>query len=49
MAYSELYFTDTLWPEFNSGDLDQALSFYSRRERRFGQTGEQVATRVERV
>jgi undecaprenyl diphosphate synthase len=49
MAYSELYFTDTLWPEFNSGDLEQALSFYSCRERRFGQTGEQVATRVERV
>ena len=46
MAYSELYFTDTLWPQFDSADLDEALSFYSMRQRRFGKTGEQVATRA---
>ena len=46
MAYSELYFTDTLWPQFASADLDEALSFYARRQRRFGKTGEQVATRA---
>jgi len=44
MAYSELYFTDTLWPQFTETDLDEALAFYSRRQRRFGKTGEQVAT-----
>jgi len=44
MAYSELYFTDTLWPQFAGDDLDEALAFYSRRQRRFGKTGEQVAT-----
>lgn len=49
MAYSELYFTDTLWPEFTTRDLERALAFYAHRERRFGKTGEQVATRVERV
>jgi len=46
MAYSELYFTDTLWPQFGSADLDEALLFYARRQRRFGKTGEQVATRA---
>jgi undecaprenyl diphosphate synthase len=46
MAYSELYFTDTLWPQFGSNDLDEALAFYARRQRRFGKTGEQVATRA---
>jgi undecaprenyl diphosphate synthase len=46
MAYSELYFTDTLWPQFGSSDLDEALAFYARRQRRFGKTGEQVATRA---
>ncbi len=49
MAYSELYFTDTLWPEFTADDLERALAFYANRERRFGKTGEQVASRVERV
>jgi len=46
MAYSELYFTDTLWPDFAAPDFDKALEFYARRERRFGKTGEQVAERV---
>jgi undecaprenyl diphosphate synthase len=42
-----LYFTDTLWPEFDSTDLDAALKFFADRERRYGKTGEQVAVRTE--
>jgi undecaprenyl diphosphate synthase len=41
-AYSELYFTDLLWPEFDAAALDAAIADYSRRQRRFGRTGEQV-------
>jgi undecaprenyl diphosphate synthase len=41
-AYSELYFTDLLWPDFGAQDLAQALREFSERERRFGRTGEQV-------
>jgi undecaprenyl diphosphate synthase len=48
-AYSELYFSPVLWPDFSAVDLDKALDFYAQRERRFGETGEQVAARVERV
>ena len=47
LAYTELYFTDTLWPEFDSSDLDAALKFFADRERRYGKTGEQVAARTE--
>ena len=43
MAYSELYFTDALWPEFDEAELDKALAFFAGRERRFGKTPEQVA------
>jgi undecaprenyl diphosphate synthase len=43
LAYSELYFTDTFWPDFSSAALDSAIVSYQKRERRFGQTGEQVA------
>lgn len=42
LAYSELYFTDTLWPDFNARALDRAIESYRRRERRFGRTSEQV-------
>lgn len=42
MAYSELYFTDTLWPDFSRDQLMQALAEYSRRQRRFGLTGAQL-------
>ena len=42
LAYSEFYFTDTLWPEFNSSALDMAIASYQRRERRFGRTSEQL-------
>ncbi|MGE0810896.1 MAG: polyprenyl diphosphate synthase [Immundisolibacter sp.] len=42
LAYAELYFTDTLWPDFDHAALDAALTWYAGRERRFGRTGEQV-------
>ena len=42
LAYTELYFTDTLWPEFNKEELEIALDSFAQRQRRFGQTGEQV-------
>jgi undecaprenyl diphosphate synthase len=35
-AYTELYFTPALWPDFNAALLDQALAWYAGRERRFG-------------
>jgi len=43
LAYSELYFCDTLWPDFDDEALEAALRFYSSRQRRFGLTGEQAA------
>lgn len=42
VAYSELYFSDKLWPEFDEAALDQAITSYSARERRFGQTSAQL-------
>lgn len=39
LAYSELYFTETLWPDFGSEDLDKAIGEYVGRERRFGRVG----------
>lgn len=42
LAYTEFYFTDVLWPDFNADTLAAALSFYANRERRFGYTGEQL-------
>lgn len=47
-AYSELVFTDCLWPEFDAAELDKALAEYAGRERRFGQTSAQVADLRER-
>ena len=41
-AYSELYFTDVLWPEFGPAQLDEAIETYRTRERRYGRTGEQA-------
>ncbi|ENU91371.1 polyprenyl diphosphate synthase [Acinetobacter vivianii] len=41
-AYAELYFTDTLWPEFTIEELDHAFRVFSGRERRFGKTSEQI-------
>jgi undecaprenyl diphosphate synthase len=43
MAYTELYFTDTLWPDFDAAALEAAFASYRRRERRFGRTSEQLA------
>ncbi|HIF18521.1 MAG TPA: di-trans,poly-cis-decaprenylcistransferase [Cycloclasticus sp.] len=42
IAYSELYFTDTLWPDFNQDGLKLAIENFSSRHRRFGQTSEQI-------
>ena len=42
LAYTELYFTDTLWPDFDGGCLDEAIASYQKRERRFGRTSEQL-------
>jgi undecaprenyl diphosphate synthase len=42
LAYTELYFTDTLWPDFDSQALEMALASFAARQRRFGQTGDQV-------
>ena len=42
-SYSELYFSDTLWPDYCDADLDAAIEFFKGRERRFGMTSEQVA------
>lgn len=45
-AYTELYFTDLLWPEFDAAAYGEALDDYARRQRRFGLTGEQVQGRA---
>lgn len=43
MAYTELYFTDTYWPDFDAAALDLAIRSYQTRERRYGRTSEQVS------
>jgi undecaprenyl diphosphate synthase len=42
IAYSELYFTEVLWPDFKEDDLYEAIISYQKRERRFGKTSEQI-------
>ena len=42
LAYTELYFTETLWPDFDAAALDEAIASYRRRARRFGRTSEQL-------
>jgi undecaprenyl diphosphate synthase len=42
LAYTELHFTDTLWPDFDADAFDQALASFAARQRRFGKTGQQV-------
>ena len=42
-AYSELYFSERLWPDFDEAALDEAMAAFAERERRFGKTSEQVA------
>ena len=43
LAYTELYFTDTLWPDFDATQLQAAFTWYAQRERRFGRTSAQLA------
>jgi len=43
IAYAELYFTDELWPDFDDKSLNNAITDYQLRERRFGKTSEQIA------
>jgi undecaprenyl diphosphate synthase len=45
LAYTELYFSDTLWPDFGAAALDEAIAWFQSRQRRFGKTGEQVEGR----
>ena len=42
LAYSELYFSDCLWPDFRERQFDEAMLFYGMRQRRYGNTSEQV-------
>ncbi len=42
LAYAELWFCDELWPDFGESQFDEALSFYASRQRRYGQSGDQV-------
>ena len=46
LAYTELYFTEVLWPEFSAAHLDAAFSQYAQRERRFGKTSAQVSAKA---
>jgi undecaprenyl diphosphate synthase len=46
LAYTELYFTDTLWPDFSATDLHSAFDWFSQRERRFGRTSAQLASKT---
>ena len=46
-AYAEIYFTERLWPDFDAKDLEDALEWYVRRERRFGRTSEQLQNGAE--
>lgn len=45
LAYAEFYFTPVLWPEFQAADLYDAIAAYQKRERRFGQTSEQITAK----
>jgi undecaprenyl diphosphate synthase len=49
LAYTELYFTDMLWPDFDAVALSAAIEWYRQRERRFGRTSEQVQAAEARI
>jgi undecaprenyl diphosphate synthase len=49
LAYAELYFTDVLWPDFDTAQLHHAFEWFSQRERRFGRTSAQLATKLPKV
>lgn len=42
LAYAELWFCDTLWPDFGERQFDEALDYFARRQRRYGHTGDQI-------
>jgi undecaprenyl diphosphate synthase len=42
IAYTEIYFTDILWPDFDGAALDNAIAWFTSRQRRYGMTGEQI-------
>ena len=46
LAYTEFYFTDTLWPDFDSKAFSEAIQSYQQRERRFGRTSEQIGSQL---
>jgi undecaprenyl diphosphate synthase len=46
LAYTELHFSDALWPDFDAAALDAAIASYRKRERRFGRTSEQIVDQV---
>jgi undecaprenyl diphosphate synthase len=46
LAYTEMYFSDVLWPEFGPAQLDAAFDFYAQRERRFGKTSAQISAKA---
>jgi undecaprenyl diphosphate synthase len=46
LAYTELYFTETLWPDFDQNSLDEAITSFRSRQRRFGHTGEQILNKT---
>jgi undecaprenyl diphosphate synthase len=46
LAYTELFFTETYWPDFSIESLDAAIASYQNRERRFGRTGDQLAEKT---
>ena len=47
LAYTELYFSEALWPEFSSQHLQAACDFFAQRERRFGKTSDQLAVKAD--
>lgn len=47
LAYTELYFSDVLWPDFDKNEFSSALSWFANIQRRFGKTGEQVEQKVQ--
>ena len=48
LAYTEFYFADVLWPDFDASTLERALASYRQRERRFGRTSEQLPPQQQR-
>jgi undecaprenyl diphosphate synthase len=47
LAYTELFFSDVLWPDFSPAHLDEAFEFFAQRERRFGKTSAQLAAKAD--